>query len=144
MRAALLAGLCLAAAAAGAGEVTVGPLVISDAWARPTPPGVTVGAVYLRISNRGASADRLVAVSSPAAARGEIHEGRSRAGTIEMRQVPALACPPGATVSVSPGGLHLMLIGLRQSLAPGADLPLTLTFQGAGSVTLAVPVQARD
>ena len=144
MRNAALAVLCLVAATAGADESRVGTLRIRDAWARPTPPGISVGAVYLRISNQGAEADRLVGVSSPAAAHGEIHETRSQAGTMQMRQVSALVCPPGATVNILPGGVHIMLVGLKQPLVAGADLAVTLTFQAAGSVTLAVPVQPKD
>jgi copper(I)-binding protein len=144
VRAAALALLCVAAATAGADEARVGTLVIHDAWARPTPPGISVGAVYLRISNQGAQADRLVGVRSPAAASGEIHETRSQGGTMQMRPVAALACPAGATVSISPGGVHIMLVGLKQPLIAGTSVPLTLTFQGAGSVTLGVPVQTRD
>lgn len=142
--AALLGTLFLTAVGATGADVQAGKLLISEAWARPTPPGISVGAVYLRITNRGNTADRLVGASSPLAAQVEIHETREQAGVMEMRKIPALACPPGATVSISPGGVHLMLVGLKQPWPVGAEVPLTLTFQSAGSVTLAVPVQAKE
>jgi copper(I)-binding protein len=60
---------------------------------------------------------------------------------MQMRQVLSVACPAGATVKIQPGGLHIMLLGLKQPLVEGARLDLTLRFRDAGSLSLQVPVQ---
>jgi hypothetical protein len=135
--AALLLG-CIAAA--GTDESRIGNLIVSEARARPTPPGISVGVVYLAITNRGAKADRLVSLSTPLASKVEIHESRIEHGVAEMREVNSVDCPAGATVRAVPGGLHLMLIGLASPLAPGTRFPLSLQFRDAGTVTVKVPV----
>jgi copper(I)-binding protein len=121
-------------------ETRIGNLTISEARARPTPPGISVGAVYFSITNLGRSADRLLSVSTPVASKVEFHESRSVQGVLEMRAVTAVECPPGATVKATPGGLHVMLLGLAGPLAAGTELTVSLHFRDAGVVTLKVPV----
>jgi periplasmic copper chaperone A len=121
-------------------ETRIGNLIVSEARARPTPPGISVGAVYFSITNLGRSADRLLSVSTPVASKVEFHESRSVQGVLEMRAVTAVECPPGATVKATPGGLHVMLLGLAGPLAAGTEFTVSLHFRDAGVVTLKVPV----
>lgn len=107
---------------------------VSDAWSRPTPPGIAVGAVYLAIENAGAVADRLLAASSPIAASVEFHQSVKTGGVMSMR----------AVVRISPGGLHIMLTGLKGPLVLGSSYPITLQFRDAGNVSVKVSVQARE
>jgi copper(I)-binding protein len=123
-----------------AADYAIGTLRVTQPWSRPTPPIATVGVVYLAIINRGAHADRLIAQRSPIAARVEIHESRKLQGMMEMRSVAAVECPPGATVKMEPGGLHIMLVGLLRPLAAGMDFPLELQFAQAGTMTVQVHV----
>ena len=53
-----------------------------------------------------------------------------------MRPVAAVPVAPGASVALEPGGLHVMLSGLRYPLREGSSFPLTLTFEDAGSATI--------
>ena len=129
---------------ARSGDQKAGDLTIKDPWSRPTPPIASVGAVYLSITNAGPKADRLLTVSSPMARQAEIHESRVVNGTVEMRPVESIECPPGATVRIEPGGLHVMLLGLAHPLAAGTTFPLSLRFRDAGSVTVQVAVDARQ
>jgi len=145
VRAALAAIVAMSlAAAAAAAEFRAGSLTVKDPWSRPTPPGIAVGVVYLSITNRGAAADRLLAVTSPRARAGEIHESRMVQGVMQMRAVAWVDCAPGATVTIGPGGLHLMLLGLDTPLAAGSEFPVALRFRDAGTLTLSVRVEARE
>jgi periplasmic copper chaperone A len=121
-------------------EARIGNLIISDARARPTPPVISVGAVYFSITNTGSTADRLLSVSTPVATKVELHESRSVQGVVEMRAVTAVECPPGKTVKAAPGGLHVMLLGLAAPLVAGSEFMVSLQFRDAGVVTLKVPV----
>jgi periplasmic copper chaperone A len=121
-------------------EARIGNLIISDARARPTPPAISVGAVYFSITNTGSTADRLLSVSTPVATKVELHESRSAQGVVEMREVAAVECPPGKTVKATPGGLHVMLLGLAAPLVAGSEFVVSLQFRDAGVVTLKVPV----
>jgi copper(I)-binding protein len=99
-----------------------------------------VGAVYFSITNAGSTADRLLSVSTPMAAKVELHESRTEHGVVEMRAVTAVECPAGKTVRAAPGGLHVMLLGLAAPLASGSELTVSLRFRDAGVLTLKVPV----
>jgi copper(I)-binding protein len=140
----LLILLCVAQTPAQSADARVGKLVVSQAWARPTPPAATVAAVYFSITNLGSQADRLEALSSPVAAKVDLHESRNAHGVIEMREVTAVECPAGATVHSAPGGLHVMLIGLNRPLTAGGAFVLALRFRDAGMLTLQVVVENRE
>ena len=125
---------------AQAADSRIGNLIVSEARARATPPGISVGAIYFSIRNTGSTADRLLSVSTPIAAKVELHETRMLNGVMEMREVTSVECPPGATVKATPGGLHVMLLGLAAPLAAGSELTMSLHFRDAGVVTLKAPV----
>lgn len=131
----LLAALACVRAAAGAEP----SIHIVDAWARATPPGVENGAVYCKIQNHG-GADRLVGARSSAARTVEIHASVAQNGVVEMRRIDALPLDTGASVELTPGGTHVMLVGLAAPLVAGAKIELTLVFATAGVVTVEVPV----
>lgn len=132
------AALTLLAAPVLAASSTV---EVSQAWSRPAPQGGN-GAGYAVISNRGTTADTLVAASSPVAARIEIHESMVMGGQAMMHPRPGgLPVPAGATVALKPGGWHMMLMGLKQPLKAGDRFPATLTFRKAGKVTVQFSVQ---
>ncbi|MTH34648.1 DUF1775 domain-containing protein [Paracoccus limosus] len=123
-----------------------GDIRVDGAFARATPPGADLAGGFLTIHNRGA-ADRLVEVSTALADHVEIHEMVMQGDVMTMRPQPdGLPIPAGQTVELKPGGYHLMLMGLKQPLAQGETVPLTLTFEKAGKLdaTLQVgPVNAR-
>lgn len=123
-------GLVLAHAAPAGG-----PIEVQHAWMRATPGGVTVGAGYLDIANRGTVADRLVGVTTPVAASVTQHRTVETNGVSRMIPIAGgMAIPPGGTVHFAPSGAHLMLMGLKAPLIAGQHVPATLTFEHAGTV----------
>jgi copper(I)-binding protein len=134
--------LLLANVSARSVDYKTGDLAVTDPWSRPTPPVASVGAVYFSITNGSHKADRLLSISTPIARQVELHETRSVQGTMQMRPVEALECPPGLT-KIEPGGLHVMLLGLTHPLTAGTEFPLTLRFRDAGSLTVQVVVADR-
>ena len=139
----LLAALLIAAAThATAHDFKAGPISIGHPWARPTAAGQPVGGGFMKFSNGGAAADRLVAASAAVSARVELHTMRMEGDVMRMRQVDAIDLPANATVELKPGGLHLMLMGLKEPLKAGDTFPLTLRFEKAGEVVVTVNVEA--
>ena len=110
-------------------------------WTRAAGQGAT-GAGFLAISNRGAAADRLLSASSPAARATELHSMVRDGEVMRMRPVPSIEVPAGQTVTLRPGGLHLMLIGLSGPLREGEAVPVVLRFERAGEVRVELSVQA--
>lgn len=114
-------------------------LVIDHPWARATPRGAKTGAVYLSVVNRG-SADRLLSATTPVADKVQFHSVSEENGVSHMREMHAVDIASGGKVTFSPGGMHIMLVGLKQPLKQGDTFPITLTFEKAGKRELAVPV----
>lgn len=133
---AVLAGSLLIAATAIA---QTSPVKVEKAWARATPPRAEVGAVYMTLT--AASPDRLVSVSTPAAAKAEVHEMGMENGVMRMRETPGLMLPAGEPVVLGPGGYHVMLTGLKAPLKQGQTIPLHLTFATAPAVDVVATVQ---
>jgi copper(I)-binding protein len=137
----LLAALALPAPAR---EFPLGSLVIDHPWSRATAPGMPMGVAYLSIRNRGKDSDTLIGANSPAASRVEMHETSIVDGMARMRPLSEIAIPPGATVRIQPGGIHLMLVDLKLALERGATVPLVLEFRHAGKITVQLEIEARD
>ena len=87
--------------------------------------------------------DRLTGASSDVADKLQIHEMKVENGVMQMREVSdGLSIPAGGSVVFKPGSYHMMLIGLKKPLTAGEKIPLTLTFERAGNISVTVPVQA--
>jgi hypothetical protein len=129
------------AAGASSGGLVAGDLTISSPWSRATPGGAKVGGGYLAIRNSGKEPDRLVSVSSAAATSVEVHEMATKDGVMTMRPVEGgLVIAPGQTVTLAPGGFHLMLMGLKEPLQQGRPVGITLEFEKAGKVAVDLDV----
>jgi iron complex outermembrane receptor protein len=133
----------LACAAALAHDFHVGKIVIDHPWSRPTAPGMPMGVAYFTLTNHGSADDALIAASTPVAARVEFHQTTLADGVARMRPLAQVPLPAGKTVKVEPGGIHLMLVELRQALAPGSEVPLTLEFRDAGKVEVRLKIESR-
>ena len=116
-----------------------GQLEISNAWARATPAKAENGVAYLTI--RSPTSDRLVSVSSPVAKKAELHTMSMEGMVMKMRPLAGLDIPAGQSVTLKPGGEHIMLMGLNGPLREGQSFPLTLTFEKAGAREVTVPVE---
>ena len=135
----LAAVVCAAVPSAFAQSVKV-----ENAWARATVPGQKTGSVYLELTS--ASDAALVAAGSPAAARAELHSMTMDGGVMRMRALPRVELPAGKKVALAPGGMHVMLVDLKQPLKAGDKVPVTLSVQSSGTslttLKLEVPVRA--
>ncbi|HLZ85293.1 MAG TPA: copper chaperone PCu(A)C [Caulobacteraceae bacterium] len=140
--AAVAAALIVAPHAACSRDYGAGTLHIGDPWIRATPNAAPTAAGYLTVTNRGKSADRLLGGSSPLAQAIEPHTMSMTGEVMRMRLTPGgFPIPPGATLTLAPGGNHLMLIGPRRPFKPGDHVPATLRFARVGQVTVVFAVR---
>ena len=124
-----------------AGEVRTGALVIGEAFSRATAGAGVPGVAYLRIRNTGTEPDRLLSATTPVAGQVLLHASLREGEVMRMRALTGIDVPPGATVTLAPDSrLHLMLEGLRAPLRVDDIVLLTLRFERAGEVQVAVPV----
>jgi periplasmic copper chaperone A len=132
----------LAISIAQARDYTVGSIEISDPWSRATPKGASVAAGYMKITNKGTSADRLVSGSSQIAPKFEVHEMTMENGVAKMRPLAGgLEIRPGETVELKPGSFHVMFTGLKKPLVTGEHVNATLVFEKAGAVNVEYDVR---
>lgn len=103
-----------------------GGLQVENAWSRAMPPNINTGAVYLRLCNAGALPRAVIRMTTPVAARAELHQHVERAGVLSMQEVAELRLEPGECRQLRPGGDHLMLFGIGRPLQAGGSYPLTL------------------
>jgi copper(I)-binding protein len=135
MRTYLLAALLLAAPACAHAQ----GVSVDHPWARATAPSAKTGGVFLTLKP-GATPDRLVGATTPVAGMAELHRTVNEGGVMKMRPVDALPVDPGRPVELKPGGVHIMLMGLKQQLRQGESFPITLRFEKAPPVTATVTV----
>ena len=115
-------------------------LTIADVWARPGEPGDN-SAAYMQIENNGSDDVVIVDASSDVAEMVEVHESQMEDGMMHMEHMHELAIPAGETVSLEPGGYHVMLMHPEQELAPGDTFSVTLHFDELDDIELEVTVQ---
>ncbi|MEQ9366816.1 MAG: copper chaperone PCu(A)C [Leptospirales bacterium] len=117
-------------------------LSVQAARVRAVPPGVRVSAAYMRIVNRTANPDRLLAVRMAGAARVEIHETVvDEEGVMRMRPLAkGIAIPAGSGVELKPGGAHVMLMELGVEPRAGQSVELECEFERGGTITVSARV----
>lgn len=131
----LLAVLSLGTSVAFAADVS-----IEQPFARATPPGQPNSAAFMQLSNKG-EATALVAAHSSVANVVELHTHIHDEGVMRMRKIEQIELPAGATTLLEPGGLHVMLIDLKQPLQDGSRIDLTLEYADGSMQQIEIPVQ---
>ncbi len=113
-----------------------GPTV-TDAWVRLPAVLGRPGAAYAKVIGRNDFGVKLTGVSSPKAARGELHLNVVENGRITgMRPIANAPVFEKTTMFLQPLGAHVMLFGLAEDLKPGDTIPLTFRFDDAPAVTV--------
>lgn len=116
-----------------------GPISVSDVWARAS--NVSTSAVYLTVTNSGAADDKLIAAESPVAKQAQLHIEIDDHGIMKMRPLASIDVKANGKATLAPGGMHIMLMGLKHHLKAGQTFPLTLTFEKAGKIAVTVAVK---
>jgi hypothetical protein len=129
---ALLVGGCAAPSGEG--------LDVRDAWTRPAAQGGN-GAVYFVIENHSSETQEMIGVEADIAEAVEMHQSQMSGDVMEMHQMESVSVEPGAKLNFEPGGLHVMLIGLKKELRLGEEIELTLHFANDREIQVIVPVQ---
>jgi hypothetical protein len=133
----LIAGLTMSLTTASA----LADISVEQGYVRATPPGVTTGAAFLTLHNSDNQPVALKRVTSPIASNPELHQHIEHDGMMQMRKVDAIEVPPNGSVSLQPGGYHIMLLGLKGALKEGDEVVLMLEFSDGQSTRLALPVK---
>lgn len=132
--------LTLAASLALVTGASASSIMVSKAYVRASAtPTAETGAAYVSFMVHG-EADRLVAVSTPAAKMAGLHKSEVVDGVMKMAHVDGIDVPANGMLQMKPGGYHIMLMGLAKPLKEGDEVELTLTFEKAGDVQVKAKV----
>ena len=120
-------------------------VTVTGPWTRVTAAEATTGAAYMTIASKDGDVLTKASVPSSVAGMAQLHEtttsgdsmdGESMAGMKGMKEVSSIEIPAGGTVQLKPGGYHIMLMELAKPITAGETVPVTLTFEKAGEVTV--------
>ena len=136
LRALFVIALTLVSSASGASDT----LIISDAWVRATPPGKMMTAGYASLENVSKEVITITGVSAEAAGHTSLHETRIERDRSTMQPVARLSIEAGERVSLKPGGLHIMLMKLSESLTDGQSIDICLELENNDSLCSAFSV----
>ena len=141
LKLAIVVAAVLGATGINAQEAKVGNIKIEGAYTRSTVPGQKAAGGFMKIVDQGA-ADQLISASSPIADEVQLHTMTMEDNVMKMRQVKSIDIPANGSVELKPGGLHIMIMGIKEPLAAGSSIPLKLKFAKAGEVEVKLPVNA--
>ena len=140
--------LLLVAAASPAlagGHLASEHVKVMGAWSRALPPVSKNGAAYLMLKSAAKKSVRVVGGESPVAEMVELHTHLTEGGVMKMRKLEdGVEVPAGESVTFEPGGMHVMLMGLKKPLKSGEAFPLTLRFEDGGTASVEVKVMSPD
>ena len=116
---------------------------INGPWMRTSAAVAQQAGGFFTVTNKGREPDRLISAESPVAARVEIHGIKVVGAGITMRAMEkGLGLPPDTAITLKPRGYHLSLLELKKPLTKGERVPVTLTFEKAGSRQIELVVEA--
>ena len=137
------AAFCLMSSNVMAHEFKAGDLTVDHPMAFETAPMAMTGGGFMSITNTGDELDRLIAVRADFP-KVEIHQTVEKDGVAQMLPVEAIEIAPGQTVTLQPGGFHVMFMGLDgRQLTEGEEVPATLVFEKAGDLAVVFKVEKR-
>ncbi len=114
---------------------------VNAPYVRAVPPGQPNSAAFMMLKNRDAQAHAVVNASSDVAKVVELHTHIHEGGMMKMRRIDKIDVPANGMAELKPGGLHVMLIGLKRELAPGQKVAVTLEYEDGSTETVEAPVR---
>ena len=135
------AGSAFADSHGGMHDMQQGAVQIQHAYARAVPPGQSNSAAFMTLHNQSDTANALISASSPVSRVAELHTHTMDGGMMKMRKIEKIDLPAKGEAVLKPGGLHIMLIGLKEQLKPGMKVELTLNFADGSQSMISMPVQ---
>ncbi|MGV1721473.1 copper chaperone PCu(A)C [Vibrio furnissii] len=116
-------------------------VMVHHPYARATPPNAPTSAVFAELTNTGDHARYIVAASTPAAGKVELHDVLKDGDVMKMRQVEAFTLPAHGSLTLQPGSFHIMLFDLKQPFHEGEAIEVQLTFKNGEQQSFTAPVK---
>ena len=118
-----------------------GAVSVSDAYVRAMPPGQANSTAFMTLSNGSATHHTLVGAKTSAAKMAQLHTHMEMEGMMKMRKIEKIDIQPHGEAVLKPGGLHVMLMGLKSELKAGDSVSITLVFGDGSKKEIQAPVK---
>ena len=115
-------------------------VTVADVWVRATVPQQMATGAFMRLTSDGDA--RLVSADSPVANVVEIHEMIMDGNVMKMNAIPGVDLPAGKVVELKPGGYHVMLMGLKQQVKDGDEVPVSIVVEAADGARQTIELKA--
>lgn len=116
-----------------------GDIEVHNAWVRPTAQGQNAG-VYFTIHNHSTNDDELTGATATVADVVEIHESKMENDVMQMNMLPSLPIAADEEINFEPGGLHIMLINIKEELVLGDHIGIILHFKNHEDIVVEVHI----
>lgn len=113
---------------------------VHQAWVRPTAKGENA-AVYLTLHNHTANDDELTGATTTVADVVEIHESKMENDVMQMNMVTSVPIAADEEIIFTPGGLHFMLVNIKEGLILGEHIGLILHFKNHADIVVEVHIE---
>lgn len=117
-------------------------LKIDEGYMRATPPGQMMSAAFMQLTNNGDKTVEIIGGQSSDVKSIEVHNHDKVDGVMKMYRIPALTIEPGQSVTLKPGGLHIMFIGLQKTAKAGESFKFDLSFKDGSSQSVELPIKS--
>lgn len=117
-------------------------LRFENAWTPEAPPGRMM-AGFMEIHNPGSEPVAIVGARAEGFGHVELHNTTMEDGVMRMRRIDTLTVDPGGSLTLEPGGLHLMLIEPERSFRDGDQIALVLIDSESREYPVASKVRPR-
>ncbi len=117
-------------------------LSVDEAYVRAPVADRDVTAAFMTIVNNSETDNALLSASSPAAEKVELHQHTHSDGMMRMREVDSIDIAAQTSVTLEPGGYHMMLLGIKPALRDQENIDLSLEFANGESVTVTAEVRS--
>ena len=136
-----LSAVTLSAPKASMHNAMVGKLEISNFWVRATPPSSKTASAFMKVTNHGLKADKLMTATTSSAKKTELHSHINDDGVMRMRKVKFINIPMHGQAILQPGSYHIMMMGLKGPLNEGSIAIIRLHFARSGNIAVPFPVK---
>jgi|TARA_B110000914_G_scaffold85834_1_gene75542 copper(I)-binding protein len=123
-------------------ELVTDQVRLSNAWVKQPMPGMQMSVGFVDIENTTTKALRLIAVRSPFSMKSELHEMVMVDNVMQMRHADdGWVIAPGASISLAPGGKHVMLMGVKSYEQDQTQTQLEFHIENMGWVSVAASLK---
>lgn len=127
-----------------ASAAVAGDLEVKSPWVALAPPGAQATAAFMELHNPGEKAVDVVSADADGFRSVELHRSINENGMHRMIRQERITVPAGGSVSLAPGGYHVMLIGIERKLEEGDVVTIELTRGDGRRLSVDAPVKRRS